>query len=217
MLRGVIFDFDGVVIDSHPAHKRAWRLFFAAIGKQVSEQDLEFILEGRKREDILRHFLGDLPDQKLREYGEQKDALFKTAAADVKMAPGLLELLAQLGALNCSTALASSARRLRVEHTLRQLRLQEQFQAVLTGEDVLRGKPDPAIFLLAAERLRLQPGEILVCEDAVHGVEAAKAAGMKCLAIAANGRAPLLKKAGADKIVADFTETTLAELQRLFE
>ena len=65
--------------------------------------------------------------------------------------------------------------------------------------------------------MQLQPGDILVCEDAVNGVEGAKAAGMRCLALAANGRAPLLKKAGADKVVNDFTDARLEELRKLFE
>jgi beta-phosphoglucomutase len=60
MLRGVIFDFDGVIVDSHPVHKRAWERFLESIGKRVSEEDLQFVLGGGTREEILRHFLGEL-------------------------------------------------------------------------------------------------------------------------------------------------------------
>jgi HAD superfamily hydrolase (TIGR01509 family) len=217
MLKGVIFDLDGVVIDSHPLHKRAWKLLFTRLDKQVSEQELEFVVEGQKREDILRHFLGALSDRQVRDYGEQKEALFKNIAAEIQPIQGLPEFLAQLYAANLAMAVASSAGRHRVEHNLRQVNLHKHFQAVVTGEDVIEGKPNPAIFALAAAKMRLQAGEILVCEDAVNGVQAAKAAGMRCLAVAANGRAPLLKKAGADKIVLDFTQARLDELRRLFE
>lgn len=216
MLRGIIFDLDGVVIDSHPAHKRAWRAFFISVGKQVSDEEVEFVLEGQKREDILRHFLGDLTQEQIRDYGAKKDELFRSEAQDLKMNHGLPELLEQVAAAKLSTALASSASRSRVESVLRQFSLRELFEVVVTGEDVIRGKPDPAIFTLTAERLQIKPSEILVCEDAVNGVEAAKTAGMKCLAIAANGRGPLLQRAGADKVVPDFKGSSLDDLRQLF-
>ena len=68
-LRGVIFDMDGVLVDSHAAHRKAWRLFFETLGREVPECELDFILDGRKRGDILRHFLGDCPDSELEELG----------------------------------------------------------------------------------------------------------------------------------------------------
>lgn len=216
MLRGLILDLDGVVVDSHPAHMRAWNLFLASVGKEVPDEELEFVLEGRKREDILRHFLGDLTEDQVRHYGEQKEALFKNIASEIKTIHGLPGFLEQATNAGLAMALASSGSRSRVEYTLRQLDFKDRFQAVVTGDDVPRGKPDPALFLLAAGRMQVRPDEVLVCEDAVNGVEAAKAAGMKCLAIAANGRGPVLEKAGADRVVPDFGGTKLADLDRLF-
>jgi len=216
MLRGIVFDLDGVLVDSHPAHKRAWKMFFASVGKRVSNKELEFVLEGRKREDILRHFLGHLTDEQVKDYGDQKEALFKNELPGIKIIHGLPRFLEQVITEGIVIALASSASRRRVEYILRQLDFNRRFQAVLTGDDVPRGKPDPAIFMLAAKRMNLCAGEILVCEDAVNGVEAAKAAGMKCLAIAANGRGPLLEKAGADKVIPDFRQARVDELRGLF-
>jgi beta-phosphoglucomutase len=216
MLQGLILDLDGVVVDSHPAHKRAWKMFLATVGKEVSDRELEFVLEGQKREDILRHFLGNLTDEQIKSYGAQKEALFRSAAPEIKIIQGLLGFLAQVHRAGLSMALASSASRGRVEYILRQLDFHDRFQTVVTGDDVTKGKPDPAIFTLAAERMRVRPSEILVCEDAVNGVEAAKAAGMKCLAIAANGRGPILERAGADRVIPDFTRVKLDELRTLF-
>jgi beta-phosphoglucomutase len=216
MLRGLIFDFDGVVVDSHPAHKQAWRTLLNSLGKHVPEPELDFILEGQKREAIFRHFLGPLTDEQVRHYGARKDALFVNTAPENKVVHGLLELLDEVALAGLSTAVASSASHSRVHNTLRQMHLDHRFQAILTGEDVAQGKPDPAIFELAAQRMNLSPNEILVCEDGVHGVEAAKAAGMKCLAIAANGRGPRLEKAGADKVVPDFGAVKLDDLRALF-
>ena len=83
MLKGVIFDFDGVIVDSHPAHKRAWIKFLESVGRSVSEEELQFILDGRKRDDILRHFLGALDAQKTAEYGLRKERFFLDEAVDL--------------------------------------------------------------------------------------------------------------------------------------
>ena len=216
MLQALIFDLDGVVVDSHPAHLCAWRTLFASLGKPVPDHDLEFVLEGQKREDILRRFLGVLTEEQIEDYGARKEALFRNSARELRTVTGVLAFIDQVQIEGLPMALASSASRNRVEYTLEQLRLTERFPVVVTGSDVAKGKPDPALFHAAAEGMGIEPGNILVCEDAVNGVEAAKTAGMRCLAIAANGRTPLLQKAGADKIVPDFTATSLDELRGLF-
>jgi beta-phosphoglucomutase len=216
MLEGVIFDLDGVIVDSHPAHKKAWRTFFQSIGKQVSEDDLAFVLEGRKREDILRHFLGDLSEEQVKHYGAAKEALFRDSVQELKTIDGLNGFLDQLIHAEIPLALASSASRHRAEYMLEELGLRPLFKAIVTGDDVVKGKPDPALFVLAAQGLAVHASNALVCEDAVAGVQAAKSAGMRCLAIASNGRGPVLSKAGADIVIPDFTSLQLETLRPLF-
>ncbi|PYX62323.1 MAG: hypothetical protein DMG73_00275, partial [Acidobacteria bacterium] len=82
-MQSVIFDMDGVIIDSHPAHRKAWKDFLQTFGKEVSESELSFILDGRKRRDILRHFLGDVSEQELVEYGKKKDGFFQQVSLEV--------------------------------------------------------------------------------------------------------------------------------------
>ncbi len=216
MLSGIIFDLDGVVVDSHAAHLQAWKGFFESIGREVSDEDLAFVIEGRRREEILRHFLGKLSQEQLLDYGARKEALFRSYSREVKTIPGVLEFLDLSQETGLQVALASSASRTRAEYMLRDHGLDSRFRVVVSSDDVSAGKPDPEVFRLAADGLGLRPDELLVCEDAVCGVEAAKAAGMKCLAIAANGRRALLKEAGADAVVPDFTFASLADLQSLF-
>jgi beta-phosphoglucomutase len=216
MLGGVIFDFDGVIVDSHPAHMQAWKALLFTKGKEASDADLSFVREGAKREEILRHFLGELTPDQIVSYGVEKDKLFQAGAGEVGLVPGVAEFLLQLDALGLPSAVATSGSRSRVEQTLESLNLRKRFRAVVTGTDVDRGKPDPSLFLLAAQMLGVDASRILVCEDAVAGVLAAKTAGMKCLGIAANGRESLLKRAGADLVVKDFTYTSLETVQRLF-
>lgn len=216
MLGGVIFDFDGVIVDSHPAHVQAWKAFLLAKGKTFSDGDISFVQEGAKREEILRHFLGELTPNQIVSYGVEKDKLFQARAGEMSLVPGFAEFLLQLDALGFPSAVATSGSRSRVEQTLETLNLRKRFRAVVTGTDVERGKPDPALFLLAAQILQVDASQILVCEDAVAGVLAAKTAGMKCLGIAANGRESLLKRAGADLVIEDFTHTSLEAVTRLF-
>lgn len=215
MIGGVIFDFDGVIADSHAAHMQAWQAFLHSKGKAVSAEELSFVREGAKREEILRHFLGELNPEEIARYGAEKDKLFQSHTSEVKLVPGLLEFLRQLDAVTIRSAVASSGSRARVEQALKAFSIRNCFQAVITAEDVDRGKPDPALFLLAAQALQLEPKRILVCEDAVAGVVAAKSAGMKCLGMAADGRATMLKQAGADMVASDFLQTNLGDVARL--
>ena len=217
MLGGVIFDFDGVIVDSHAAHMKAWKAFLLTKGKAFSDAELSFVREGAKREEILRRFLGELTPEQIASYGAEKDKLFQASARELKLVPGFTEFLLQLDSAALPSAVATSGSRSRVEQTLKTLNLCKRFRAVVTGNDVERGKPDPDLFLLAAQALQIDPGRILVCEDAVAGVLAAKSAGMKCVGIAANGRESLLKQAGADLVVKDFVHTNLDDVRRLFD
>ena len=216
MCKGVIFDMDGVLIDSHPVHKKAWAQFLASVNRPVSDQELEYVLDGRKREEILRHFLGDLPEEQVREYGQRKDEIFEESASELKTVSGVEEFLAMLELAGLPMAVATSASFARARGTLDELGILPQFSALVTGNDVANGKPDPEIFVRAAERLKLPAPNLLVVEDAVSGVKAAKSAGMKCLGIAADGREKKLRAAGADQVVPDFRKLSLREVQRLF-
>jgi HAD superfamily hydrolase (TIGR01509 family) len=142
--------------------------------------------------------------------------LFQARANEIKLIRGFVEFLAQLDAAGIPSAVATSGSRRRVQQALQTFNLVSHFRSVLTADDVSRGKPDPALFLLSAQALQLDPGQILVCEDAVAGVIAAKTAGMKCIGIAANGRRSLLKQAGSDLVVDDFRYTSFDEVSRLF-
>src|SRR5580765_5726418 len=118
MLAGVIFDFDGVIVDSHPVHMRAWKDFFRSVGKDIGDDEITFILEGAKREEILRHFIGELTQQQIRDYGAEKDKLFQARASKLKLVHGFAEFLVQLESARIPAAVASSGSRPRVESTL---------------------------------------------------------------------------------------------------
>lgn len=216
MLRGVIFDMDGVLINSHPIHKRAWKKFFESLELKVSDGELDFVLDGRKKEDILRHFLGDLPDSQIKEYGRRKEMLFREEALSIETVDGALEFLEELARGGIAFAVASCGSKSRVHYILRQLKIHDRFAAIVTADDVQCGKPDPGIFRKAADRLGSPYSDLLVCEDAISGVQAARAAGIKCLGIADHARADELLEAGAERVVANFASTSLPQLEELF-
>jgi len=216
MLKGIIFDLDGVIVDSHAAHRQAWRQVLASLGREVSEAELEFVVEGHKRDEILQHFLGDLDAEEVQRLGKMKDEFYRRAAHEVKLIPGVAEFISAAQAAGLGLAVATSAGRKRAEETLRDFGLIGNLGAVITGDEVQAGKPDPAVFERAAEGLGLAAEYLLVCEDAVAGVQAAKSAGMRCLGIAAGGRRVLLREVGADWVVQDFTKMSVDEVQKLF-
>lgn len=217
LLRGIVFDMDGVVIDSHPAHKRAWQKFLHAVGRDVTDTELDFVLDGRKRDEILCYFLGELKPAQIAQYGALKDEMLQQLGEDLRPLPGIIEFLNSLSPAGIRIALATSAGRQRTCGTLEELGLARYFDAIVTGDDVGKGKPDPAIYRLVAERLNETPESLLVVEDAVSGVKSARAAGMRCLGVASPQRAGALRDAGADPIISDFRSLSLARLRASFD
>lgn len=216
MLHGVVFDMDGVVINSHPAHRAAWKSFLESVGRSVSDTELEFILDGRKREEILEYFLGKLDSDQIAEYGHRKDELLRSHADGLEPMIGVVEFLDRLCNSGVRTALATCAGRRRACGTLEKLGLAHYFETIVTGDDVAAGKPDPAIYRLVATRMREAPDRLLAVEDAVSGVKSARGAGMYCLGVAHNGRADALRSAGANPIIEDFRTLSLRQLEDCF-
>lgn len=215
-LRGVVFDMDGVIIDSHPAHRLAWKIFFESVGRETRDEELDFILEGYKRAEILKHFLGELDQEQIVAYGDRKDELLQKHIDVVQPMPGVVEFLTHLSEAGIPRAVATSASRCRTFGTLEELGLARCFHTIVTGDDVAAGKPDPAIYQLAAKRLRESPDRLLAVEDAASGVKSARAAGMQCVGVAHAGRAPLLQAAGADFVIQDFRSCSLGQLEAYF-
>jgi beta-phosphoglucomutase len=207
---------DGVIIDSHPVHRKAWKTFLHTVGREVTEAELDFILDGRKRNEILCYFMGELTPAQIAEYGTRKDDMLRLLAEDMHPLPGVVKFLDAVSQGGIRIALATSAGRQRAQGTLRELGLVNYFDAIVTGDDVSSGKPDPAIYRLVAERLNETPRNLLAVEDAVSGVKSARAAGMRCLGIASANRAEALRAAGADPIVSDFQSLTLHEVEASF-
>jgi beta-phosphoglucomutase len=216
-LHAVVFDMDGVIIDSHPAHRKAWRMFFQSMGREVTDSELDFVLDGRKRAEILRHFLGDLSDSELEEQGSRKDQFFQDLGPEVKPIPGIVDFLADLQQKKIAIAIATSASESRARSTLKRLGLIHHFRTIVTGEDVAKGKPDPSIYRVTCMRLCLEPPNVLAIEDAVSGVQAANGAGVRCVGVSGHEAPEELVAAGAECVIDNFIGASKIKLELLLQ
>ena len=203
-VHAVVFDMDGVLIDSHPAHRAAWREFLRSMGRNASEAELAFILEGRTRNEILHHFLGELGSEELQEYGKRKDEIFRGIEHQIVPVRGVLDFINELNRRDIPMAVATSASEIRTFSTVERLGLGGCFEAVITASAVAAGKPDPTVYRLACERMGIPPQRALAFDDARAGVEAARSAGMRCIGIASNGSILSLIEAGAENVIPNF-------------
>lgn len=214
-IRAVVFDMDGVLIDSHPTHRAAWREFLKSLGIEPCDRELDFILEGRTRNEILRHFLGDLAEQALQAHGKRKDEIFRSMEHEIQPLTGVLRFLSQLERAGISGAVATSASEIRTFATLERMGLGGYFEAVITAADVTAGKPHPMVYHLACERMQVASRQALAFDDACAGIQAAKSAGMRCIGVASNGSSTKLLRAGAETIISDFSALELPWLDSL--
>ena len=184
MERAVIFDMDGVLVDSFGPHEESW-LRAAEEGGVAMTRDQFATTFGRTSREIIRHFWGDgLSEPEMREIDDRKEALYRDLVRDdFPTMPGAVELIDDLHAAGFRLAVGSSGPPENIALSVGCLERASRFSAVVTGHDVVRGKPDPEVFLLAGTRLSVPPERCAVIEDAVAGVRAANAAGMFSVAL----------------------------------
>jgi beta-phosphoglucomutase len=182
---GVLWDLDGTLIDSAGHHWLAWRETLAAEGRMVAPEDFANSF-GRRNDEILRELYGDtLAPDWIARVSESKEQTYRRLLREqgLEALPGAMGWLVRLREAGWRQALASSAPRPNIDAVLKVLGLGGYLDAVVSADDVGRGKPDPAIFLAAARRLELPPERCVVVEDAPAGLEAARRAGMRSIGV----------------------------------
>jgi HAD superfamily hydrolase (TIGR01509 family) len=215
MDQGIIWDLDGVIVDSAPFHFEAWREFVAARGK-VFTHDAFTRTFGMKNEDIFASIFGDTLGRDILESwsGEKEWRFRQLIRGNVRPFPGALHLMRSLNAAGHEQAIASSTPLENIHLILNGLTIHGLFDVIISGETVTRGKPDPEAFLKAAEGMALLPYRCLVIEDAPAGISAAKRAEMK--AIGVTNTVPGEKLSSADLVVGSLEEVDLKTIAALF-
>ncbi len=180
----VLWDLDGVLVDSTRFHYEAYRRLLSESGRDLGFDEFRNLF-GLRNEPILRRLFGELPPQEVERLAQRKEELFRELiAGNVEALPGAAGLVRRLREEGLSLAIVSSTPRANIELILGSLGLAGAFAAVVGAEDASRGKPHPEGFLTAAERLGVPPADCVVLEDAPEGIEGAKAAGMRCIGVA---------------------------------
>jgi len=190
MNRAVLWDMDGTLVDSAEYHWQAWRDSMSLEGFPVTHG--QFLSSfGQRNDSILRRWLGEKATPELIErIGNAKESLYRQHVREHGIAPlpGALEWVNLLHRQGWKQAIASAAPRANIETILDVLHASTCFQAIVSADDVRRGKPDPEVFLMAASKVGVAPKYCVVVEDAEHGVEAARSAGMKSIGISRDGK-----------------------------
>lgn len=183
---GFIFDMDGVLIDSMPVHVQAWLQILAERGVRPTPAGFLRATGGKTNAQILREVCGpDFGAPEIAACAERKESLYRSLCRTrLAPVPGTIPFLDHARRLGIRMAVATSAEQANRDFVLGGLGLREYFGAVVGGEEVRRGKPDPEAFLTAAQRLGVPPARCLVFEDALAGIQAASAAGMRAVALA---------------------------------
>lgn len=215
MIKAVIFDMDGVISDTLPIHIESERRVLFKYGINISADKIikEFNAVPDK-EMFERIFKENNKHLNFQEVKDEKWQIFRELAGDkIEVIPGSLELINNLLKYGFILGLASSSPSRVIDLVTEVLGIKQKFKVIIGTEEVKHGKPSPDIFLIAAKRMKMDPEFCLVIEDAPRGIQAAKAAGMKCIAITTTH--PKEELIEADVIIDSFDEINIKELKNL--
>lgn len=208
---GVIFDMDGVLIDSYEPHRISWQDMAGEYGVRMTDEEFAQTF-GRTSHDIILDFWGrDITDGQVRRMDDRKEQIFRELLRDhLPIMDGAARLIDDLLASGFKVGIGSSGPPENVNLVVEELKLATRLSGRTTGADVTRGKPDPQVFLRTAEKMQLDPACCLVVEDAIHGITAAKRAGMKAIGLTGTATREALSQ--ADLVVDSLTELTAARV-----
>lgn len=217
MLKGLLFDMDGVLVNNLDIHRQAFAEFFRRYGVERTFDELNRHF-GRGNDDIM----GELMPAEIvarvgiRELGNQKEAIYREIyAPTITPQAGLIEFLEEAEREGLVSAVGSSGFMANVDFVLDKCAIRRFFTATVAGDQVTRCKPDPEIYLTAAAKLGLKADECIVFEDAEAGIEAGKRAGMRVVALATTFDRAFLERTDADLIINDFRDISVAKLREL--
>lgn len=214
--KGVIFDMDGVLVNSYHAHYESWRILGRHHNQEITEQAFAATF-GQTSREIIRGCWGNtISDEQVAQFDQEKEALYRDILRKhFPEMPGVNDLLTSLHDAGFSLAIGSSGPPENVQVVRQCLRVGGLFQASVNGMDVKHGKPEPDIFLAAARKLNLPPNRCAVVEDAPVGVEAARRAGMAVVAI--TGTVSREQLSAADLVIDDFAGLSPQMIDRIID
>jgi HAD superfamily hydrolase (TIGR01509 family) len=215
----VIFDWDGVVIDSSSLHERSWEALASEIGKTLPADHFKRGF-GKRNAVIIPEILDWSQDSaEIDRWGKRKEELYRIMGREegIPILDGTRDFLRSLRAAGIPCVIGTSTERMNIELAFEQLDLGSFFLGAVCSEDVSRGKPDPEVFLKAATLVGVDPQNCVVLEDSAHGIIAARRGGMKGLGLATTRDKKDLIEVGADLVVDNPSELSIGLLESLFQ
>lgn len=204
--QAVIFDMDGVLVDSGAQHRRAWRTLLDELGASPAHPEFWRLTIGRPGEEAIPLLLGRAvkPSEARRLAQRKRDLYVELVERGLETVPGATAFVEALSRSGVPRAIGTSASRFDCERLLDEIGLRRHFDVIVTADDVRLGKPDPEVYIQAARRMRAAPSTCLVFEDSVVGIQAARRAGMRAIGVATAHTEEELRVAGAETAIADF-------------
>ena len=215
MAKAVIFDKDGVIVETSRLHFEKWKKTFTKYNKKLTREFHLKKMSGRSsRENIKTHLDSAISDEDLSKIlQEQIDFLISMYYKYVTVVPGVLNFLKKLKKANIPTALATSSRKESSNFVIDKLKIRFYFQSIINGDDIVNSKPNPEIYLKSAKKLGVKPIDCVVFEDSHLGVEAAKKAGMKVILVMTSHTQKEIP--AVDLAIKDFTQITVKDIKML--
>ncbi len=211
-----IFDIDGTIIDSMPAHEASWDVFFGRRGRALERDGFFNGTAGRTGVELMREYFGPMSDEAARALVEEKESLYREQFGPVfREVDGFSAFARAAHAAGFKLACATAGDAGNVAFAMERLAVSSLFAAVVGGHEVAHGKPAPDLFLLAAQRIGERPEECIVFEDAPLGIEGARRAGMLAVALTTSTSAAALARPHVIASMADYREADSVTLANL--
>ena len=212
MLKAIIFDLDGTLVDSLPYHHESWRIFFKK--NNIEENDFDEIYKNYKGGgtlELMTSVFGDIyTKDELEKMSDDKEVIFRDIYRS-KIFPinGLRKFLDNLKKNNILLSIGSNAIRKNVLMTIKELGITNYFSSIICGDEVSKGKPDPEMYIKTLSNLNVNKNECIIFEDSIEGVTAAKNANIKAIGVTSSQSSETLKSVGAFKTIEDYTKISI--------
>ena len=214
MIKGIIFDMDGTIVDSLPYHHEAWKIFFNENKVENFSEKLNQY-KGGGTLDLMRTVYGNQYSKKeLKKMSEDKEMIFrKIYKGEIKQILGFKKFLDELKSKDIMVGLASNAIRKNVSMIINELGIYDHFDSVICGDEVTKGKPNPEMFNETIDRFNINKSECLIFEDSLEGVLAAKNSGIRVIGITSSSSNKVLTDAGCAMSISDYLDFELSDIR----
>ena len=212
MLKAIIFDLDGTLVDSLPYHHESWRIFFK--NNNIKENDFSEIIKeykGGGTLELMTSVFGNMyTKDELKKMSDDKEVIFRDIyRSKIYPIEGLKQFLDNLKENNILLSIGSNAIRKNVLMTIEELGITNYFSSIICGDEVSRGKPDPEMYIKTLSNLNVGKDECIIFEDSIEGVTAAKNADIKVIGVTSSQSSEKLKSVGAFKTINDYTKISI--------